>query len=44
MDITVENYPQSATDQSDTTKFKIVLIDRAKNVSNEIETGEIILP
>jgi hypothetical protein len=44
MDITIENYPQSATDQWDTTKFKIILIDRAKNVSNEIETGEIIFP
>ena len=28
----------------DTIKFKIRLIDRAKNVSNEIETNDIILP
>jgi hypothetical protein len=42
IDVTLEAYQNPFSTQSDTVKFKIKLIDRALNESNEIETLEII--
>lgn len=42
MDIEVNQYRGPEMDESDTMKFEIMLIDRALNTSNIIETPEII--
>ncbi|MCB9225174.1 MAG: hypothetical protein R2780_01040 [Crocinitomicaceae bacterium] len=42
MDVTVTSYANPFSNQSDTIKFKIKLIDRALHESNIIETPEII--
>lgn len=42
IDVTLENYQNPFSSQSDTIKFRIKLIDRALNESNIIETAEIV--
>ena len=43
IDVSIEpTYRNNLSPQSDTVKFKITLIDKALNVSNAIETGELI--
>lgn len=42
IDVTIEDYKNPFSTQSDTIKFSIKLIDRALNESNVIETGEVI--
>ena len=42
MDIEVNQWRGPEMDESDTLKFEIILIDRALNISNIIETPEII--
>lgn len=43
IDVSIEpTYRNHLSPESDTVKFKIVLIDRALNISNEIETAELI--
>lgn len=45
IDVMVEpTYYNPLSSQSDTIKFKIILIDRALNISNSIETGEVVSP
>ena len=42
IDVTIEDFKNPFSTQSDTVKFRIKLIDRALNESNVIETAEII--
>lgn len=43
MDVAIINFANPFSDQSDTIKYRIRLIDKALNESNEIETSEIHL-
>lgn len=43
IDVSIEpTYRNNLSPESDTVKFKIRLIDRALNISNSLETGELI--
>lgn len=42
IDVDIDDYRNPFSNQSDTVKFSIMLIDRARNKSNIIETPEII--
>ncbi|MCH2232697.1 MAG: hypothetical protein MK078_00485 [Crocinitomicaceae bacterium] len=44
MEVEMDPFRNPSSSESDTIKYKVTLIDRALNISNELETGAIVVP